>query len=176
MKRKLDIAMSLVGSPEVIFLDEPTTGLDPQSRNKMWKIIKELKQSGVTIFLTTQYLEEAEQLADKIAILDNGVIIAEGTSEELKKYLPHGVVKFSFHDRSNLEASRELLKNFTITEALENLELTIFTDGTANTLAEIFHRLSDKNVNIKDFSKITPNLEDVFLAMITESEDNSNEK
>ena len=88
MKRKLDIAMSLIGNPKVIFLDEPTTGLDPQSRHSMWNIIRDLNKSGVTIFLTTQYLEEAEQLADIIGILDNGKIIAEGTPEELKAYLP----------------------------------------------------------------------------------------
>ena len=96
MKRKLDIAMSLTGHPKVIFLDEPTTGLDPQSRRSMWKLIKELQASGVTIFLTTQYLEEAEELADRIAILDKGRIIAEGTSRELKSYLPQGALEFFF--------------------------------------------------------------------------------
>ena len=96
MKRKLDIAMSLPGKPKIIFLDEPTTGLDPQSRRAMWDMIKELNRSGITVFLTTQYLEEAEQLADHIAILDKGMIIAEGTPGELKAYLPRGAVEFVF--------------------------------------------------------------------------------
>jgi ABC-2 type transport system ATP-binding protein len=90
MRRRLDLAMSLLGTPSVIFLDEPTTGLDPQSRLAMWKIIKELSKSGITVFLTTQYLEEADELADRIAILNEGKIVAEGTPAELKKLLPNG--------------------------------------------------------------------------------------
>ncbi len=93
MRRRLDLAMSLLGDPSVIFLDEPTTGLDPQSRIAMWKIIKELSHSGITVFLTTQYLDEADQLADQIAILNEGKIVAEGTTSELKKLLPHGHIE-----------------------------------------------------------------------------------
>lgn len=168
MKRKLDIAMSLVGNPKVIFLDEPTTGLDPQSRHSMWKMIRELNHTGVTVFLTTQYLEEAEQLADIIAILDQGNIIAEGTPEELKAYLPQGVIKLSFQDAGHLELAKNLLKNYRMSVEAEKGELSVFTDGKADTLAEIFHILYENHVSIQDFAKLTPDLEDVFLAMIQE--------
>ncbi|MGW2997351.1 ATP-binding cassette domain-containing protein, partial [Streptomyces sp. NPDC001193] len=98
MKRRLDIAMTLVGKPRIIFLDEPTTGLDPRSRHNMWQIIRELVTDGVTVFLTTQYLEEADQLADRIAVLNNGRIAAEGTAEELKRLIPGGHVRLRFSD------------------------------------------------------------------------------
>ncbi|MGW4179886.1 ABC transporter ATP-binding protein, partial [Streptomyces rubiginosohelvolus] len=98
MKRRLDIAMTLVGGPRIIFLDEPTTGLDPRSRHTMWGIIRELVADGVTVFLTTQYLEEADELADRIAVLNNGKIAAEGTAEELKRIVPGGHVKLRFTD------------------------------------------------------------------------------
>ena len=174
MKRKLDIAMSLVGNPKVIFLDEPTTGLDPQSRRSMWSVIKKLNASGVTIFLTTQYMEEAEQLADTIAILDKGMIIAEGTSAELKAYLPHGAVQFLFKDEKNFEAAKSLMEGYKTSSVSKEYRLTIFTDGKADTLAKIFHRLYQNNVSIHDFSQLTPNLEDVFLTMIEESEEKFN--
>ncbi|MZG02542.1 ATP-binding cassette domain-containing protein, partial [Streptomyces sp. SID5614] len=98
MKRRLDIAMTLVGGPRIIFLDEPTTGLDPRSRHTMWGIIRGLVADGVTVFLTTQYLEEADELADRIAVLNNGKIAAEGTAEELKRIVPGGHVKLRFTD------------------------------------------------------------------------------
>ncbi|MEX0174088.1 ATP-binding cassette domain-containing protein, partial [Streptomyces sp. LMG1-1-1.1] len=98
MKRRLDIAMTLVGDPRIIFLDEPTTGLDPRSRHNMWQIIRELVTGGVTVFLTTQYLEEADQLADRIAVLNNGKIAAEGTAEQLKRLIPGGHVRLRFSD------------------------------------------------------------------------------
>ena len=98
MKRRLDIAMTLVGDPRIIFLDEPTTGLDPRSRHNMWQIIRELVTDGVTVFLTTQYLEEADELADRIAVLNNGKIAAEGTAEELKRLIPGGHVRLRFTD------------------------------------------------------------------------------
>lgn len=174
MKRKLDIAMSLVGNPKVIFLDEPTTGLDPQSRHSMWNMIQELNRSGVTIFLTTQYLEEAEQLADKIAILDKGHIIAEGNPAELKTYLPQGVIQFSFKDTEHLKLAKSFLKNYRTSMILDKCELSVFTDGKADTLAEIFYKFYKNNVSIRDFSKFTPNLEDVFLTMINEREEKNN--
>lgn len=174
MKRKLDIAMSLVGNPKVIFLDEPTTGLDPQSRYSMWNMIRDLNHSGVTVFLTTQYLEEAEQLADIIAILDQGSIIAEGTPEELKAYLTQGVIKLSFQDAENLERAKNLLKTYRMSMESEKRELLVFTDGKADTLAEIFYRLYKNKVSIQDFARLTPDLEDVFLAMIQEKGGESN--
>lgn len=170
MKRKLDIAMSLIGNPQIIFLDEPTTGLDPQSRRNMWDIIKKLNRSGVTIFLTTQYLDEAEHLADKIAILDKGTIIAEGTVNELKTYLPQGAVQFVFDDIETLKQSQLILQGYKVLPFFEEYKLTVYTDGKANSLTNIFHLLYLHGVNIKDFSQITPNLEDVFLSIIKERE------
>lgn len=128
MRRKLDIAMSLVGNPKVIFLDEPTTGLDPQSRHNMWSIIRELNRSGVTIFLTTQYLEEAEQLADRIGILDNGTIIAEGTTTQLKNYLPQGAVQFVFDDNQILKKAELLIKSYKTSSVPEENKIIVFTD------------------------------------------------
>ena len=173
MKRKLDIAMSLVGNPKIIFLDEPTTGLDPQSRHSMWKMIKELNKTGITIFLTTQYLEEAEQLADQIAILDKGVIIGEGTPEKLKSYLPQGVVQFVFEDIETFEKAKSLIGDYKTSFLSKEYKLTVVTDGKADTLAQIFSRFYQNKVSIHSFSQLTPNLEDAFLTMIAESEGES---
>lgn len=175
MKRKLDIAMSLTGHPKVIFLDEPTTGLDPQSRRSMWKLIKELQASGVTIFLTTQYLEEAEELADRIAILDKGRIIAEGTSRELKSYLPQGALEFLFQNPESMEAAASLLKDYKTSFVPEEYKLTVFTDGKGDTLAGICSMLYQNHIKIQDFTPLTPRLEDVFLSMIDGKEKDRNE-
>lgn len=173
MKRKLDIAMSLIGNPRVIFLDEPTTGLDPQSRRSMWEIIRTLKESGVTIFLTTQYLEEAEQLADQIAILDRGILIAEGTADELKSGLAHGAARFLFEDAETRKRAAALLPYCRCSFDPEESGLTVFTDGTADALARIFHTLYQNRIRICHFSEITPDLEDVFFTMITKKEEHN---
>lgn len=175
MKRKLDIAMSLVGNPSIIFLDEPTTGLDPQSRHSMWKIIKDLNQSGVTIFLTTQYLEEAEQLADKIGILNDGRIIAEGTAEELKKSLPHGMLEFIFPNKEMLEEAVFLTAEYKTACMCEEKKLVIYTDGTANTLSKIFYTFTSHAIEIQHFSQLLPTLEDVFFTIIGKQEEMINE-
>ena len=107
MKRKLDLAMTLVSDPQIIFLDEPTTGLDPRSRRTMWQIVRDLTESGVTVFLTTQYLDEADQLADQIALLDHGVLIAEGTPDELKRMIPGGHIRLRFTDAGTLSRLRK---------------------------------------------------------------------
>lgn len=169
MKRKLDIAMSLIGNPKIIFLDEPTTGLDPQSRLKMWKLLKELKQSGVTIFLTTQYLDEAEQLSDKIAILDGGIVAAEGTPKQLKRYLPKGAAEFLFQCEKDLTSAEIVLKDYKLCADRSRCKLTVFTDGIADTFAGICSRLFENNVSIQDFSRLSPTLEDVFLMMINKA-------
>lgn len=176
MKRKLDIAMSLIGNPRIIFLDEPTTGLDPQSRRSMWNIIRDLKQSGVTIFLTTQYLEEAEQLADRIGILNGGRIIAEGTPEQLKAYLPQGGAQFTFENPKMLEQATLALKDFKISIAQDKYRITAFTDKKADTLSKIFHTLYANGIPIQEFSELTPTLEDVFLSIIAKKEEKSNER
>lgn len=171
MRRKLDIAMSLVNQPEIIFLDEPTTGLDPQSRHGMWNIIKDLKNSGVTIFLTTQYLEEAEQLADKIGILDKGSIIVEGTPMELKSMLPQGIVEFTFANKAGFELALTLTRDYRVTPVSEENKLAIFTDGSVDILAQIFQKFTSNGLEIKEFSQKIPTLEEVFLTLIGEKED-----
>lgn len=175
MRRKLDIAMSLVNSPSVLFLDEPTTGLDPQSRHNMWEIIKDLKNTGTTIFLTTQYLEEAEQLADNIAILDKGSIIVEGTLEELKKLLPQEIVEFEFPSKQDYEKALSLLKEYRVTSDQEKNLLTVYTLEAINVLTKLFQLFTTHNINIKDVSRKSPSLEDVFLTLIGEKEALKNE-
>ncbi|WP_394913702.1 ATP-binding cassette domain-containing protein [uncultured Robinsoniella sp.] len=175
MRRKLDIAMSLVNSPSVLFLDEPTTGLDPQSRHNMWEIIKDLKNTGTTIFLTTQYLEEAEQLADNIAILDKGSIIVEGTLEELKKLLPQEIVEFEFPSKQDYEKALSLLKEYRVTSDQEKNQLTVYTLEAIKVLTKLFQLFTAHNINIKDVSRKSPSLEDVFLTLIGEKEALKNE-
>ncbi|MER5603486.1 ATP-binding cassette domain-containing protein, partial [Streptomyces sp. NPDC002265] len=109
MKRRLDIAMTLVGSPRIIFLDEPTTGLDPRARHNMWQIIRELVSGGITVLLTTQYLEEADELADRIAVLSNGRIAAEGSADELKRLIPGGHIRLRFTDPAAYQAAAAAL-------------------------------------------------------------------
>lgn len=171
MKRKLDIAMSLVGDPKIIFLDEPTTALDPQSRRGMWKIIRELNRSGVTIFLTTQYLEEAEQLADRVGVLDKGKIIAEGTPTELKEYIPRESVQFTFESEELLKKAKLLMQEYKILSDTREKKITIFTDNKVDLMEKIFHRFHENNIKVLDFSTVTPSLEDAFLTIIADKED-----
>jgi ABC-2 type transport system ATP-binding protein len=166
MRRRLDIAMSLMGKPQVIFLDEPTTGLDPQSRIAMWDMIAKLADDGTTILLTTQYLEEAENLADNIAILHNGIITAEGSPEELKKILPIGEIKLEFTRTAERYNAEEILKDYYFMAGRKALEIT--TDGTVAQLADILNRLSSAGVPIAHFTQNQPSLEDVFLTLIGE--------
>jgi len=169
MRRKLDLAMSLIGNPSVVFLDEPTTGLDPQGRIAMWKIIKDFRHSGVTVFLTTQYLEEADELADQIAILNEGKIVAEGTAAELKKLIPHGHIELGFRDEKEVELARDLLKEFNASLNQENLTLSIATDGSIKQMTNILNRLENANLPVAVFSQKLPTLEDVFLTIIGEN-------
>lgn len=166
MRRKLDIAMSLVSSPKILFLDEPTTGLDPQSRRAMWSIIKSLRDTGVTIFLTTQYLEEAEQLADKIAILNEGSIIVEGTCAKLRNLLPQGLVEFNFEEEKDLQAAETLLGSYEQTADLEQRTLTVATDGSFMQAVDIFKLLDANGIGVEEFNQKRPSLEDVFLTLI----------
>ncbi|MGW2558454.1 ATP-binding cassette domain-containing protein [Streptomyces sp. NPDC001514] len=163
MKRRLDIAMTLVGDPRIIFLDEPTTGLDPRSRHNMWQIIRELVSDGVTVFLTTQYLEEADELADRIAVLNDGKIAAEGTAEELKRLIPGGHVRLRFSDPSAYQSAAIALRE--VTRDDEALALQIPSDGTQRELRSILDRLDSAGVEADELTVHTPDLDDVFFAL-----------
>ncbi|MFD6353714.1 ATP-binding cassette domain-containing protein [Nocardia tengchongensis] len=163
MRRKLDLAMTLVTKPDIVFLDEPTTGLDPRSRRTMWDIVRELTSDGVTIFLTTQYLEEADQLADRIAVLDGGRIVAEGTPDELKRRVPGSYLQLRFRDSAQLDAAARILPGSTPDP--EALTLQVPGDGGSNALRALLNRLADHSVEAEDVSIHTPDLDDVFLAL-----------
>lgn len=169
MRRRLDLAMSLLGNPAIIFLDEPTTGLDPQSRLSLWKIIRNLADSGTTIFLTTQYLEEAEQLADHIAILHNGMIAAEGTPDGLKEKLSHEMVELTFYNENEMKKAYELLKEHQVNRNEEMLTINIITDGSVKQLADILNLLNTTNISLSGFTQKSPTLEDIFLKLIDEN-------
>jgi ABC-2 type transport system ATP-binding protein len=163
MRRRLDLAMTLMGDPRVIFLDEPTTGLDPRSRRTMWEIIRDLVARGTTIFLTTQYLEEADQLADRIAVLDGGKLVAEGTAEQLKRLVPGGHVNLRFADARGLESAV-----YTLGDAIrddEKLTLQVPTDGSVRSLRAVIDKLDDATIEVDGLSVHTPDLDDVFFAL-----------
>ena len=162
MTRRLDIAMTLMGRPRLIFLDEPTTGLDPRSRQIMWRLIRDLVTEGVTILLTTQYLEEADQLANQIAVLDHGRIVAEGTPEELKRRMPGAHIRLRFADIASLDvAARELREG---TRNDEELVLRVPNEGGIRSLRNVLARLGD-DVAVEDLGIHTPDLDDVFFAV-----------
>jgi ABC-2 type transport system ATP-binding protein len=163
MRRKLDLAMTLVGSPQIIFLDEPTTGLDPRSRRTMWGIIRELVADGVTVFLTTQYLEEADQLADRIAVLDQGRLVAQGTPGELKRQVPGSHVRLRFTDVAELDKAAQVLTDSTRDD--EDLTLRVPSDGGARSLRAVLNKLDEQSIDVGEFSVHTPDLDDVFLAL-----------
>ena len=163
MRRKLDLAMTLVGNPRIIFLDEPTTGLDPRSRRTMWSIIGELVADGVTIFLTTQYLDEADQLADRIAVLDQGRLVAQGTPDDLKRQIPGTHVRLRFTNVSQLDAAARLFPGST--RDAEALALRVPSDGGTKSLRALLDRLDEYALGAEEFSVRTPDLDDVFLAL-----------
>ena len=163
MRRKLDLAMTLVGSPRIIFLDEPTTGLDPRSRRTMWEIVRDLVAGGTTIFLTTQYLEEADQLAGQIAVLDAGRLVAHGTPAELKRQVPGTHVRLRFASLSELQQAARVLAGATPDEA--ELTLRVPGDGDSRSLRALLDRLEEYTLNASEFSVHTPDLDDVFLAL-----------
>jgi ABC-2 type transport system ATP-binding protein len=163
MRRKLDLAMTLVGSPRIIFLDEPTTGLDPRSRRTMWQIVRELVADGTTIFLTTQYLDEADQLADQIVVLDQGRLVAQGTPEQLKRQMPGTHVRLRFADVPDLDTAARILPGSTRDD--QELTLRVPSDGGSRSLRELLERLDQNSIDAEEFSVHTPDLDDVFLAL-----------
>lgn len=166
MKRKIDIAMSLIGNPDVIFLDEPTTGLDPQSRKAMWHMIERLAKTGVTIFLTTQYLEEAEALADVIAILDKGHIVAQGSYEALREIISDNVIKLRFGSHEDMNRAKLLISDVSTIIFQEGSELTIESHSAVDTMTKVLSRLQANRITLTDFEKRKASLEEIYMEII----------
>ncbi len=169
MRRRLDLAMTLIGEPRIIFLDEPTSGLDPRSRRVMWDIIRELVAGGVTIFLTTQYLEEADRLAHQIAVLDHGRIVAQGSPTELKRLVPTGHVRLEFADEQDLDRAVRALG--TAEREDEALALQVASDGGVKSLRTVLDTLDSAAVDVTALTVRTPDLDDVFLALTASPDD-----
>jgi ABC-2 type transport system ATP-binding protein len=174
MRRRLDIAMSLVGRPRIIFFDEPTTGLDPVSRNAMWSTIRRLADDGTTVFLTTQYLEEADRLADEIAILHDGRIVGSGTPDELKTMVPTGLVELEFREEGELTLARRALGDeYEVSQV--DARLVVNTTGSVSEMAGLFIRLNNAGVEPTAFSRQVPTLDDVFFKILDEAKEESRE-
>src|SRR5580698_4595144 len=169
MQRRLDLAMTLVGNPRLIFLDEPTAGLDPRSRQTMWQIVRDLAATGVTIFLTTQQLEEADELADRIALLDHGRIVAEGTADELKRRIPGGHIELRFAEQRELESASRLLAAASRNE--DALTLQVPGDGNVPALRALLNQLDRAAIEVEGLSIHTPDLDDVFFALTGQPDD-----
>ncbi|HLZ20657.1 MAG TPA: ATP-binding cassette domain-containing protein [Ktedonobacterales bacterium] len=170
MRRRLDLAMTLIGNPRIIFLDEPTTGLDPRSRHTMWQIIRDLVAGGVTILLTTQNLEEADELADRIAVLDRGKLVAEGTPDELKRRIPGGHISLQFADASSLASAARTLSE--VVRDDDALTLKVPTDGSVRSLQAMLNQLDHKEIAVGrvGVSVHTPDLDDVYFALTGHSD------
>jgi ABC-2 type transport system ATP-binding protein len=163
MKRRLDLAMTLVGSPRIIFLDEPTTGLDPRSRHRMWQLVRELVAGGVTVLLTTQYLDEADELADQIAVLDHGKLVAQGTPAELKRLVPGGHIRLRFNAPDEFASAVQVLP--TASRDDESLVLQVPNDGSVQSLRALLARIDDASLQVDELTVHTPDLDDVFFAV-----------
>ena len=163
MRRRLDLAMTLVGNPRIIFLDEPTTGLDPRSRRVMWDTVRDLVADGVTILLTTQYLEEADRLAGRIALLDAGKLVAQGTPAELKRLVPGGSVTFEFGDLASLDRAAALLEGGSRDE--QGLALQLPSDGGVHAVRLLLDRLEASSIEVVGMSVRSADLDDVFLSL-----------
>jgi ABC-2 type transport system ATP-binding protein len=168
MRRRLDLAASLVGRPAVLFLDEPTTGLDPASRLGLWEVIEGLVADGTTILLTTQYLEEADRLADRIAVIDGGLLIAEGTASELKDRLGEDVVDVRIADAGRTMEVVELLRPLAAAEPRAEIavgRISVPVHHGAGTLAEVVRRIDGAGLEVAELSLHRPSLDDVFLSL-----------
>ena len=168
MRRRLDLASALIGRPRLLFLDEPTTGLDPRSRLGMWEVIRSLVRQGTTLLLTTQYLEEADELADKIAVVDHGKIIARGTADELKTQVGGERIEVVVHDRARLPEAREILGRIGVGEAMvedHTRRVTVPAEGGAARLVNVVRDLDEAGIAIDDIALRRPTLDDVFLSL-----------
>ena len=168
MQRRLDLAMTLVGDPRIIFLDEPTAGLDPRSRRTMWQIVRTLVASGVTIFLTTQYLEEADELSDRIAVLDHGKLVAQGTAAELKRLVPGGHISLHFGDAAVFARAAQILAPASRDD--DALSLQVAGGGDVRSLRSVLDRLDQAGLEVDGLTVHTPDLDDVFLALTGQPE------
>jgi ABC-2 type transport system ATP-binding protein len=163
MTRRLDLAMGMMGDPRIIFLDEPTTGLDPRSRRSLWQIIRELVAEGITVLLTTQYLEEADELADRVALLDGGRFVAQGSPEELKRRIPGGHIELRFASGQALSAAERVVGGGTRDD--DALSLRLPGDGDVRALRALLDHFHTHDVHVEQLSVHTPDLDDVFLAL-----------
>ncbi|MFE5702920.1 ATP-binding cassette domain-containing protein [Rhodococcus koreensis] len=163
MTRRLDLAMSLISGPDIIFLDEPTTGLDPRSRQSMWEMVRRLVDDGVTVFLTTQYLEEADRLADRVAVLHGGGVVAEGTPAELKRLVPGGHLELTLTQPSELHHVARAFGDAVLDT--ERLAIQVPTDGSIGQLKSLLGRIDDQSVTVDTLSLHAPDLDDVFFAL-----------
>lgn len=159
MKRRLDLGLSLVHKPEVLFLDEPTTGLDPGSRRVLWDEIKKLRDEGVTIILTTQYLEEADELANRISIIDEGRVVAEGTPDELKSSIGGDVITLTFRSDDDAIKAQTIIENSDI----EDNQIRVTVENGAEKIPNLLNQLVSKDINVQSVSANKPSLDDVFL-------------
>jgi ABC-2 type transport system ATP-binding protein len=168
MRRRLDLASALIGRPQLLFLDEPTTGLDPRSRFGMWDVIRSLVREGTTLLLTTQYLEEADELADTIAVVDHGKIIARGTSDDLKAQVGGERIEVVIHDRTRMDDARRILERIGIGTATvdeHTRRVTVPSDGGATRLATVIREFDEAGIAIDDIGLRRPTLDDVFLSL-----------
>lgn len=165
MRRKLDLAMSMVASPPILFLDEPTTGLDPRSRIAMWETIELLAQNGITILLTTQYMEEADRLADNIVVIDGGKVIAEGTANELKSKLGSDRLELTISEKSSFTKAQEAISSKSLQADPSQRTLSIATKGGIKDVKQALQKLEDAKIQVENLSLHRPTLDDVFLTL-----------
>lgn len=165
MRRKLDLAMSMVASPPILFLDEPTTGLDPRSRMAMWETIELLAKNGITILLTTQYMEEADRLADNIVVIDDGKVIAEGTADELKSKLGSDRLEVTISQRSSFEKAEQVINSKSLQSDPDQRTLSIATKGGIKEVKAALQKLEDAKIDVENLSMHRPTLDDVFLTL-----------
>lgn len=170
MRRRLDIAASIIVTPDLLFLDEPTTGLDPRSRNQVWEVVRALTKAGTTVLLTTQYLDEADQLADRIAVIDHGKIIAEGTPSELKTSIGSGILHVNFKNESELKLAEAIIQKqfkFELLDTTKKMEVSISLSN-ASIATQILAQLDVAGIEVTAFSLSQPSLDEVFMSLTEE--------
>ena len=171
MRRKLDLAISLLASPSILFLDEPTTGLDPRSRQELWRLIKSLAHDGTTILLTTQYLDEADYLADEIAVLREGTIVAQGTSDDLKKHIGASYLELEFAQASDTQAAMKLIRDSSVSSEKPTLLIVPFSDEISE-VRRLLNELANEGLEPKSLTIRKPTLDDVFMHLTDQGGNN----